>query len=86
MTDNLGQIDTADTILYLDPFSGVSGDMFLGALISLGVPEDVIINAVEGTIPGEVCFDIKKVTRAGLAGVHCDVIPEGGPGRRSIPH
>ncbi len=29
-------------VLYFDCFSGISGDMFLGSLIDLGVPEDII--------------------------------------------
>jgi uncharacterized protein (DUF111 family) len=30
------------SVLFLDPFSGVSGDMMLGLLIDLGVPAEAI--------------------------------------------
>jgi uncharacterized protein (TIGR00299 family) protein len=68
-----------ETILYIDPFSGVSGDMLLGALLSLGVPLEVITSAVEAVIPGEVRFDPVPVKRSGLAGLWCRVEPVGGP-------
>jgi hypothetical protein len=71
-------------ILYIDPFSGVSGDMFLGALLSLGLPEQVLVDAVDKVIPGEVRFDISEVTRAGLAGTRCKVVVIDGPPRRSL--
>jgi uncharacterized protein (TIGR00299 family) protein len=60
------------TILYIDPFSGVSGDMLLAALISSGVPLEVITGAVE------------QVTRSGLAGTKCDIQIIGGPERRTL--
>ena len=76
--------DTGTKILYIDPFSGVSGDMFLGALLSLGLPEQVLVDAVNKVIPGEVRFDVSEVTRGGLAGIRCEVIVTGGPGRRTL--
>ncbi len=73
-----------ETILYIDPFSGVSGDMLLAALISSGVPLEVIVDAVEKVIPGEVRISVTQVTRSGLAGTKCDVQVIGGPRRRTL--
>jgi len=73
-----------NTILYIDPFSGVSGDMLLGAMLSAGVPLEVIAGAVEKVIPGEVVISAGQVTRSGLAGTKCDVQIVGGPGRRTL--
>jgi uncharacterized protein (TIGR00299 family) protein len=79
-----GKFKSVSSILYIDPFSGVSGDMFLGAFISLGVPLEVISAAVETVIPGEVRLTPVDVTRSGLAGVSCEVEVIGGPKRRSL--
>ncbi|MDF1535399.1 MAG: nickel pincer cofactor biosynthesis protein LarC [bacterium] len=73
-----------ETILYIDPFSGVSGDMLLAALISSGVPIEVIMDAVEKVIPGEVRISATQVTRSGLAGIKCDVEVVGGPEKRTL--
>ena len=72
------------TTLHIDPFSGVSGDMLLGAFLSLGVPLEVIVDAVESVIPGEVVFEPVTVKRSGLAGLLCGVKPTGGPAKRSL--
>jgi uncharacterized protein (TIGR00299 family) protein len=76
--------DAEAKLLYIDPFSGVSGDMFLGALLSLGLPEPVLVDAVDKVIPGEVRFDISEVTRSGLAGIRCEVVVTDGPPRRTL--
>lgn len=71
-------------ILYIDPFSGVSGDMLLGAFISLGVPLPVVEGAIERVIPGEIVLEATEVRRSSLAGVRCLVRIKGGPRRRSL--
>jgi uncharacterized protein (TIGR00299 family) protein len=75
---------SGSNILYIDPFSGVSGDMLLGAFLSLGVPLEVISDAVESVIPGEVELSVVPVTRSGLAGTVCEVKVVGGPRRRTL--
>ncbi|MGB9812024.1 MAG: nickel pincer cofactor biosynthesis protein LarC [Thermovenabulum sp.] len=46
-------------ILYLDCFSGISGDMFLGALLDLGVDEDEFLKEIK-KIPLEFEIEIKN--------------------------
>jgi uncharacterized protein (TIGR00299 family) protein len=75
---------TGSSILYIDPFSGASGDMFLGAFLSLGIPMEVISGAVESVIPGEVELSALPVTRSGLAGITCEVKVVGGPASRTL--
>jgi uncharacterized protein (TIGR00299 family) protein len=55
-------------LLHLDPFAGVSGDMFLGALAGAGVPLAVMAEAVERVVSGEAALSARPVTRGGLAG------------------
>jgi len=73
-----------NSILYIDPFSGVSGDMLLGAFLSLGVSIEVVRDAVEAVIPGEVALSPTPVARSGLAGLLCEVKVIGGPGKRTL--
>src|SRR3989449_1899416 len=59
--------------LYLDCFSGVSGDMFLGALVDLGV-EAAHLKAQLKKLPvGGYRLSARRVTRSGLSGTKVDV-------------
>lgn len=58
------------THLHIDPFSGIAGDMFLGAAIDLGAPLHGILKALEpiGIKPGyQVTFD--RVQRHGIGAI-----------------
>jgi pyridinium-3,5-bisthiocarboxylic acid mononucleotide nickel chelatase len=64
------------TILYFDCFSGISGDMLLGALLDAGLPLDELRRALGSlTIPGcDVAAE--KVSRAGIAATKFHVVQE----------
>jgi len=63
-------------IAYLDCFSGISGDMFLGALIDAGVPARVFEEAVVGLNIG-ARLAISKVDRSGITATKVDVLVDG---------
>ncbi len=60
-------------IAVLDAWSGVAGDMWVGALLDCGLPLAPLAAAVRSLqLPG-VAIDAKKVLRGGLAGTHFTV-------------
>ncbi len=62
-------------VAYVDCFSGISGDMFLGALIDAGMKESELFKALAkvGIEAAEV--DIRRVTKKGISAVKLDVRP-----------
>jgi len=67
-------------ILYIDPMAGASGDMFLGALVDLGVDFEELRETLRAlNVKG---FDLKKseTTRHAIAATKVDVIVE------DVPH
>jgi len=60
-------------VAYLDCFSGVSGDMLLGAMLDAGLPLDDL-RAALSTLPLDGwTIGAEKVTRAGIAATHAVV-------------
>src|SRR4030088_2678812 len=58
------------TIAYFDCFSGISGDMTLGALIGGGADRAVLDGAIEALRLGdEVTVDIRHETRGHVGGI-----------------
>lgn len=66
--------------LYFDCASGIAGDMTVGALVDLGVPEAVIREALAALPLGGYRVEFARVMRGGLAGtkfrVHIDAAAE----------
>jgi uncharacterized protein (TIGR00299 family) protein len=63
-------------IAYLDCFSGISGDMFLGALLDAGVPFALFEKTVEDLAIGAT-LEISRVERGGISATKLDVIVNG---------
>jgi len=63
-------------IAYLDCFSGISGDMFLGALVGAGVPAEMLKKTVMALNVG-ARLEISRVSRCGISATKVDVFVHG---------
>jgi uncharacterized protein (TIGR00299 family) protein len=71
---------------YLECFSGISGDMLLGALVDAGVPFSCLEEAAAALGVG-ARLEMRKVSRGGLAATKVDVIaPEQAAGETEDSH
>lgn len=62
-------------VLYYDTFSGISGDMNLGAMVDLGVDSNYLIEELKKLgLSHEYEIKIKKDARKGITGTKVDVI------------
>ena len=65
-------------ICYLDAFSGISGDMTVGALLDAGAPAEALIDALR-SMDTDARFEVEKTSRGGIAStkfrVHTDAAP-----------
>jgi uncharacterized protein (TIGR00299 family) protein len=71
-------------IAYFDCFSGVSGDMCLGALVDAGVPLKGIEEELKNLPVGGYRLSAKKVKRSGLAATKVDVAVSGASKRPAM--
>lgn len=84
--------------LYLDIFAGVSGDMFLGVLVDLGLPLEVLDQTVHALgLADQVSLTAQRVNKNGITATKVTVIAHGEadaphphphihPGAASHPH
>jgi uncharacterized protein (TIGR00299 family) protein len=69
-------------LLYLDCFAGISGDMFLGALLDLGVSEDALrVELSKLELPGYQ-ISSRRVIKQNISATKFDVIEEHPPSPR----
>ena len=59
---------------YFDCYSGISGDMILGALIDLGVEEKNIGKALKKIDLNGYKFQVKNVQRNGISGTQIKIV------------
>ncbi len=62
-----------ERVAWIDASSGASGDMLLGALVDVGVPVGVLLEAVDKVAPGQVGLEVTEVQRGGFAATRCHV-------------
>ena len=63
-------------IAYLDCFSGISGDMFLGALVDAGVSPKLLEDTAAALDIG-ARLEISRVVRGGISATKVDVYADG---------
>ena len=63
-------------IAYLDCFSGISGDMFLGALVDAGVPAELLEKTV-ASLGIDARLEVSRVVRSGISATKVDVVVGG---------
>ncbi|MCI1995385.1 MAG: nickel pincer cofactor biosynthesis protein LarC [Clostridium luticellarii] len=61
-------------VLYYDCFSGISGDMNLGALLDLGIDREYLISQLKKLHIGGYDLQVNRDMRNGIAGTRVDVV------------
>lgn len=69
--------------LIFDPFSGISGNMILGALIDLGLPQAWLLQLIDSA-PVKADIEIETVNRGSLAATLVTVRPPGSEPERHL--
>jgi uncharacterized protein (TIGR00299 family) protein len=63
-----------DNLLYFDCFSGISGDMCLGALLDLGIPADYLTDKLSLLPVSDYHIEFLSVTRKGIGATKVEVL------------
>lgn len=66
-----------ETVLWLDPVGGCSGDMCLAALVDLGVPVEELRARLEGLDLGDWELRVSRSSKMGIWGTRVDVVVHG---------
>ena len=62
-----------EKVLYIDCLSGISGDMFIGALLDLGIDEKKFTDKISKILPPEGKIRIKQAKKGNFEGTKFDV-------------
>ena len=69
---------------YFDCFSGVSGNMILGALVELGMDADELKTRLRGVPIGDYSISATRVLKQGISATYVDVVSQGGGESRTL--
>ncbi|MEK9863193.1 MAG: LarC family nickel insertion protein, partial [Verrucomicrobiota bacterium] len=72
--------------LYLDLFSGISGDMFLGAMLDLGLDEGYLRQQLDLLEIGSYELKVGRASRSRVEGVKFDVLLDASQGETHHSH
>src|SRR5271154_5286714 len=72
-------------ICYLDAFSGISGDMTVGALVDAGAPSEPLLDALRSLDTG-AAFSLEKTLRGGVSATKFRVSINGDQPHRHLSH
>src|SRR5215210_9161391 len=73
-------------VAILDPFSGIAGDMMLGALVAVGLDSEFIIGLPARLGLDDVTASVKPVVRAGISCTKVDFEIPPQPHGRHLKH
>jgi len=68
-----GGLPAANRVLYIEPFSGVSGDMFVGALLDLGLSLESLERKLSRLPLRGYSLSVRRCSRAGIQAAKFDV-------------
>ena len=71
-------------VAYLECFSGISGNMFLGALLDAGVGEDVLRRTIKSLNVG-ADLNVSRVNRRGISATNVEVLVDGSAAQHHDP-
>ena len=66
---------TSRSALFYDCFSGISGDMHIGAMVDLGVPAEHLVALLDRLpVADEFRLELKPGSKMGITGTHASVV------------
>jgi uncharacterized protein (TIGR00299 family) protein len=72
--------------LWVDPFSGLSGDLWVGAFLALGVPEADLAAVLRRLPFDDLALEVKTVLRCGVEATKASVVIGGRVDTGATPH
>jgi len=69
---------------YFDCYSGISGNMMLGALLDLGVDLALLKERLRSLDPGDFQITVTRVKKNDISAVYADVVTSDDPGSRTL--